>query len=305
MAFEKNNAAEEAVYSIGQKIRSLRMSRGLTQAQLAGDSITRNMISLIENGNASPSLGTLTELARRLDIPVGYFFAADEEEHALYLNMSVIGRIRQAYTASQYEACLELCSSLSRPSEEIRMISIQCCLALADRCCMDCTLVSAAAHLEKASELAKRSLYLTEAIRSTTDFAVCLIHSIQVSPIPIELGEAHRYPHSLVSPEFFGYITALRCLESGRNEDAYVLLNSGWIHTPAYLDLLSARYLFNNGETDKAAALLHNVLGSPIGFFTRYHALTALERCSSASGDFKTAYQLSTQKIHLLELFST
>ena len=39
---------------IGQKIRALRLSRHMTQAQLAGDSITRNMLSLIENGNAVP-----------------------------------------------------------------------------------------------------------------------------------------------------------------------------------------------------------------------------------------------------------
>ena len=292
--------------SIGQKIRALRINRGMTQSQLAGDSITRNMLSLIENGNASPSLGTLTELARRLEIPVGYFFAADEEETAHYLNMSMLGRIRHAFTIGQHEECLEMCASLSHPSEEIRMISIRCCLALAHRQCMECTLLSAAAQLEKAAELARRSLYLPEVIHSTTDYALRLIHSIQVSPIPAELGEAHRYPQSLVSPEIFGYITALRCLESGRNEDAYVLLNSGWIHTPVYLDLLSARYLFNRGETEKAAPLLRNILNSPsIGFFTRYHALNALERCSSAEGDYKTAYQISTQKIHLLELFST
>lgn len=278
----------------------------MTQTQLAGDSITRNMLSLIENGNASPSLGTLTELARRLEIPVGYFFAADEEEEAHYLNMSMIGRIRESYTAGRFEECLERCSSLSHPNEEIRMLTIRCHLSLAQKFCTECTLVSASAQLEKAAESARRSLYLPTVIRSTVDFSLRLIHSIQVSPIPAELGEARRYPQSLVPPELFGYITALRCLDSGRNEDAYILMNSGWIHTPVYLDLLSARYLFNCGETAKASPLLHNILqSSSIGFFTRYHALTALERCAGAEDDYKTAYQLSTQKIHLLELFST
>ena len=292
--------------SIGTKIRALRLSRHMTQAQLAGDSITRNMLSLIENGNASPSLGTLTELARRLEIPVGYFFASGEEETAHYLNMSMIGRIRDAYSAERYDECLEMCASLSRPGEEIRMISVRCCLALAEKFCRECALLSASAQLEKAAELSRRSVYLPIQIRSTTEFALRLIRSVQVSPIPAELGEAHRYPQSLVPPEMFGYITALSCLESGRNEDAYVLMNSGWIHTEAYLDLLSARYLFNRGETEKAMPLLRKILDdSTVGFFTRFHALTALERCASAEGDYKTAYQLSTQKIRLLELFST
>ncbi len=44
---------------IGQQIRSARMEMGLSQRQLCGDVITRNMLSQIENGTATPSLATL------------------------------------------------------------------------------------------------------------------------------------------------------------------------------------------------------------------------------------------------------
>ena len=41
---------------IGEKIKALRISKRMTQSELAGDQITRNMLSLIENGSALPSL---------------------------------------------------------------------------------------------------------------------------------------------------------------------------------------------------------------------------------------------------------
>ena len=39
--------------NIGQKIKSLRIAKMLTQNELAGDNITRNMLSRIENGFAA------------------------------------------------------------------------------------------------------------------------------------------------------------------------------------------------------------------------------------------------------------
>ena len=44
--------------NIGEKIKELRMRRRMTQADLAGDTVSRNMVSLIENGSALPSLQT-------------------------------------------------------------------------------------------------------------------------------------------------------------------------------------------------------------------------------------------------------
>ncbi|MBQ8005809.1 MAG: helix-turn-helix transcriptional regulator, partial [Clostridia bacterium] len=58
--------------NIGEKIKNLRTSKLMTQKELAGEEITRNMLSQIENGSASPSLQTLRYLAARLGVPVGY-----------------------------------------------------------------------------------------------------------------------------------------------------------------------------------------------------------------------------------------
>lgn len=58
---------------LGEKIRQARQAMGLSQRQLCGEEITRNMLSLIENGAAKPSMKTLAVLAERLGKPIGYF----------------------------------------------------------------------------------------------------------------------------------------------------------------------------------------------------------------------------------------
>ena len=51
--------------TLGQKLKKARLDRGLTQAQVVGDRITRNMLSQIENDQASPSMRTSAFSQRR------------------------------------------------------------------------------------------------------------------------------------------------------------------------------------------------------------------------------------------------
>ena len=44
---------------LGEKLRQARLEAGLSQRQLCGEDITRNMLSQIEHGSAKPSMKTL------------------------------------------------------------------------------------------------------------------------------------------------------------------------------------------------------------------------------------------------------
>ena len=66
---EKNK--QQSLDKIGERIRAVRIKQRMTQNQLAGGDITRNMISRIENGAALPSLPTLCAIASRLGVPAG------------------------------------------------------------------------------------------------------------------------------------------------------------------------------------------------------------------------------------------
>ena len=54
--------------TLGEKIKAARKRKGMTQSDLAGKQITRNMLSAIESGRANPSLDTIIYLANIVNI---------------------------------------------------------------------------------------------------------------------------------------------------------------------------------------------------------------------------------------------
>lgn len=55
---------------LGARIKEIRKERKMTLAQLAGDRLTKGMMSLIENGKAQPSMESLRFIAEQLNIDV-------------------------------------------------------------------------------------------------------------------------------------------------------------------------------------------------------------------------------------------
>ena len=64
--------------TLGEKLRRTRQERGLTQKQLAGERITRNMLSQIENDLAQPSMRTLEYLADALGVEPGWLMMQEQ-----------------------------------------------------------------------------------------------------------------------------------------------------------------------------------------------------------------------------------
>lgn len=56
------------MYTLGERIRMLRKQRKLTLEALAGDQLTKGMLSLIENNKANPSMESLAYIAERLGV---------------------------------------------------------------------------------------------------------------------------------------------------------------------------------------------------------------------------------------------
>lgn len=74
-------AGEPAVEAaIGLQVRHLRAQLGLRSGELAAQAgISASALSKIENGQISPSLGTLRDLARALNVPISALFTAFED----------------------------------------------------------------------------------------------------------------------------------------------------------------------------------------------------------------------------------
>ena len=90
--------------TLGQKLRQTRLSKGLSQSQVAGDCVTRNMLSQIENDQASPSMRTLEHLAQALGVSVGWLLSDEQTDAA----MERMRRARALFRERKYEECLAL-----------------------------------------------------------------------------------------------------------------------------------------------------------------------------------------------------
>ena len=106
---------------LGEKILQARLAAGLSQRQLCGDTITRNMLSLIEHGTARPSMGTLKVLATRLGKPLSYFLdddAADTSAAAEAFHL--LTQAEEAIRQEKYVLARELLEKADLPSPDLQ-----------------------------------------------------------------------------------------------------------------------------------------------------------------------------------------
>lgn len=97
---------------LGQRLKQARLEAGMSQRQLCGNVITRNMLSQIENGSARPSMDTLRYLAAQLGKPMAYFL---EEEAVQLPNRPVMDRARQLYAQGSFTEAARVLSDYAAP----------------------------------------------------------------------------------------------------------------------------------------------------------------------------------------------
>lgn len=113
--------------TLGQKIRELRIRKGLTQGDLSAGLVTPSMVSQIESDKANPSHQLLCAIAERLETPVEYFLTdvQTQMEHVSAYQLAC------AYMANlQYEQAIELLQQLKKShSTHVSMIDVSFQLA--------------------------------------------------------------------------------------------------------------------------------------------------------------------------------
>ncbi len=71
--------------NIGEKLRSLRLQRNLTQAEMADRcELSKGFISQVEAGQASPSIATLTDMLECLGSNLQEFFSEPDDEKTVF-----------------------------------------------------------------------------------------------------------------------------------------------------------------------------------------------------------------------------
>lgn len=99
---------------LGEKLKQARQEAGLSQRQLCGDQVTRNMLSQIENGSAHPSMETLAYFAARLSKPLSWFL---DENTVLSPNRDAINAARLAFDSGDFDAVAKALEGYTGPDE--------------------------------------------------------------------------------------------------------------------------------------------------------------------------------------------
>lgn len=84
---------------LGKRIKEARLAKKMTQSEVVGTFITRNMLSQIESGAASPSIKTLEYIANALDIPLNQLMTDDNNTAAA--SPAISGDAQNTYIAAK------------------------------------------------------------------------------------------------------------------------------------------------------------------------------------------------------------
>lgn len=257
---------------LGEKLRQARINAGLSQRQLCGEEITRNMLSQIEHGTSNPSMSTLCFLARRLGLPVSYFL---EEDGLVSSNGSCMERAWAAFEAGDAAGALGLLEQYQGPDRVYdREYHILEALAL---------LHAAESSLEEG-----RQVYAQKLLRQVQALEEHLPWLPEVGQrrrrLQARLGEA--FPESeLGSLDEDLFLYAASALEAGNGARAAALLDACQNRESAQWCLLRAKAYLAASEYAAAAKLLQQVENTD-----PEAALPLLEQCFSALGDYRLAY---------------
>lgn len=262
---------------LGEKLRLARQEAGLSQRELCGDRITRNMLSQIENGSASPSVSTLRFLAQRLGKPVSFFL---EEDGAVSCNLETMELARKAWDRGDFAQAAQALRDFREPDpvfqREWELLRLLTALALAEQ-----------ALEEKREPYARELLEQAEALLDRMAYALPELHRrsvlLRAQLRDAKPGELVRRLPSLDEELFLRAQAALaegrpeRCaqlLDAARNRenpDWYILRGRAYLSQEAYRQAARCFHAAENADPRETVPLL--------------------EQCYRELGDYQLAYR--------------
>lgn len=171
---------------LGQRIKEARLAKKMTQSEVVGSFITRNMLSQIESGNAVPSMKTLTYLAQVLELPPAVLLQGMTDHDtddadvtsghggapatpAVPEEVIVFYRAKEAYLADNDTDAYELLASAAETSplfDETQALFARVTLRLATTRCSEERFSEALELATAAATAASKGLYASPELKS-------------------------------------------------------------------------------------------------------------------------------------------
>lgn len=170
--------------TLGKRIKEARLLKKMTQSEVVGTFITRNMLSQIESGTATPSIKTLQYLSDVLELPLDQLIQPESTpvESSAQLTDTATEQymmLKQNFVQKNYENALETAKEFLRDThpyyDEGCAIYARCCLELSTSALHDEQYTHA---LELAKESARYALNGCYASRDIRTQALLLMNTI-------------------------------------------------------------------------------------------------------------------------------
>lgn len=293
--------------TLGEKIKAARLERHMTQKDVVGDYITRNMLSKIENGSATPSVKTLEYLAGALGLPAGYFMSESGGDE---LTPGGLVSARQHFRDGAYDGCVRVLEALDLDGgyrDEALMLLSRAKISLSKSAMVDGRYEEAIRLAQEAIAHNDESLYVSAAFRTEAllliarctmelggDFMRAL-DDYQAAYQDQGLGEFYR----LTMAEY--YIAQGELDSAKREMDSIARLSEAT--KPAYL-MLQGQMEIKDNQYEQAAKQLEKAeqLARTTGssyFLSSLYAM--LEECYREMEDFKKAYHYASMQLQIKE----
>ena len=277
--------------TLGEKIKTARKKVGITQHALAGDKITRNMLSAIENDVASPSFDTLRYLSEQLDLPLSYLLSNDDNLFLHKKNRS-IEKVRLFLKCKEYKSCIELIKQLDGLDDEIAFILTECYTKYGKALLMNGSHASALECFKNALLYSKNTIYDTIGYESILPMYIAICKNVNAPLLEFDCDAYEKSAKFNTDYEFFKYVSL---------DYSYEYKNE------AYRSHLDAKKLIRERNYSGALAILGDVIENKkygeYNSYLTYSIYVDMENCYRQLFDFENAYRYSSKRISLMESF--
>ena len=279
--------------TLGQKIKQLRKAQKLTQSALAGDDITRNMLSAIEHDTALPSLSTLKALASRLNVPVGYLLS-DKEDLFYFRKQMYLPILQDLFQKEKYRECLERATAFfgEENDSETAFLRAQAACREARAELHSGAMMQALALTEQVFRFSEQTVYDTAHLRATAMLYEAISRNPQSPKLELNdslyIKEADRSAEN----ELYHYLA----------DDMQYAYESVAIQTH-----IKAKKLMQSGRFDEAYRHMEKLTEQKENesSFVLFRMYGDMEVCARNRRDFENAYRLSTKRLSLLSAFKS
>ena len=291
----------DTTYSnLGKKIKAIRKELCLTQNYVAEGIVTRNMLSRIENGYVTPSLDTLTRLAERLEVPVGYLID-DRDDGTKLKNERLLSMIKAEFEKENFELCLQYLGNLEYfPEQKNRLYACSELLYGMQMAYGESKLKDTQILISNAL---KNEKYLTAKMISD---GLCMRALIDGFSYDNESGNEENViigikKFAKTSTDLAVLAGVLNVIKTEDIKSAEIMLDNSIIENKALYCLISGRIAFTKDDYKTALSKFIEALSGSLPSPIRCYCLTLLEKVCAQQKDFERAYSYMKMRKELIE----